>query len=207
MTLIPLVHRASILTSMAFASLFVYSNPARADVSCIVTDNGKAMCGIPMSIPRMCIATGNGKTTCGKFTTIKKEDESSNQSSEPRPETNKPFAGSGQRKEADKFVFLLKGCRRIDTNIKCELTISNKAESRGFQVQASGSTFVDYNGKTHRGSTSDIGGENSAQVTPGVNYAATITFENIPDQITRVQLLNLGFNYSSVQFRNISFVN
>jgi hypothetical protein len=206
MTLIRLVHRASILTSMAFASLLVYSNPAHADLSCIVADNGKAMCGIPISIPRMCISTG-GKTTCGKFTTIKKEGENSNQSSEPRPETNKPFTGSGQRKEADKFVFLLKGCRRIDTNIKCELTISNKAVARGFQIQASGSTFVDYNGKTHRGSTSEVSGEGYAKVTPGIDYAATITFENIPEQITRVQLLDLGFNYSSVQFRNISFVN
>ena len=130
MTLIRLVHRASLLTSMAFASLFVHSNPARADLSCIVADNGKAMCGTPMSIPRMCISTGNGKTACGKFTTIKKEGESSTQSLEPRPETNKPFTGSGQRKEADKFVFLLKGCRRIDTNIKCELTISNKGAER-----------------------------------------------------------------------------
>lgn len=206
MTLIRLVQRASILTGMAFASLFVHSNPARADLSCIVADNGKAMCGIPLSIPRMCISTG-GKTVCGKFTTIKKEGENSNQSLEPQPETNKPFTGSGQRKEANKFGFLLKGCRRIDTNIKCELTISNKAESRGLSIQPSVSTFVDYNGKTHRGSTSDVSGENNATITPGVNYAATITFENIPEQITRVQLLNLGFNYSSVQFRNISFVN
>ena len=127
---------------------------------------------------------------------------------EPRPETNKPFTGSGQRKEADKFVFLLKGCRRIDTNIKCELTISNKGAERSLYIQAVSSTFVDPNGKTHKGSTSDIGGQDArVDITPGVDYAATITFENLPDQITRVQLLNLGFNYKSVQFRNISFVN
>ena len=42
MTLIRLVHRASILTSMAFASLFVYSNPALADVSYLVAAKSAA---------------------------------------------------------------------------------------------------------------------------------------------------------------------
>ena len=209
MTLIRLVHRASILTSMAFASLFVYSNPARADVSCIVADNGKEMCGIPMSIPRMCIATGNGKTTCGKFTTIKKE------SSEPQLETSKPPQSSGYRKESDNITYLLRNCRRVSSDIKCNLIITTKkeGESIGLMTGKGYSSIIDSAGRTYPSSTLEYnGGINTvfnAASSPDVEYIVDINFENIPGQVTKAALVSVNTYPSNkvIQFRNVPFSN
>ncbi len=43
-------------------------------------------------------------------------------------------------------------------------------------------------------------------ISPGIDYLASITFENIPEQITKVPLLKI-YIVREVQFRNVSFSN
>ena len=139
-----------------------------------------------------CVITDQGNTVCGKLTTQQK----------------KPNQTSGQRKEVDNFVFLLKGCRRSDTTIKCNFQIANKGQERNLYVNAEYSAIVDSMGKSYSGSTIDIGGKNSNSlwtvITPGINYDASMTFENIPEQIAQAPILNSHFS-QKIQFRNISF--
>ena len=213
MTLIRLAHRASILTSMAFASLFVYGNPARADVSCIVADNGKAMCGTLISIPRMCISTG-GKTACGKFTSIK-EGESSNQSSEPQPQTSNPPQSSGYRKESDNVTYLLRNCRRVSSDIKCNFVITTKKEGKsiGLITGKGYSSIIDSAGRTYPSSTLEYNGSinNTFNTTSSsdVEYVVDINFENIPGQITKAALVSINTYPGNkvIQFRNVPISN
>ncbi len=169
--------QTSVLTSMVLSSLSIYSNPASAQ-------------------QRACVITDEGATVCGKLTT----------------QTKKPNQSSGQRKEVDKFVFILKGCRRSDTTIKCNLLVTNKGAERELYIQAvERSTIVDSVGKSYPGSTVDIGGKNSnalwTVISPGIDYSADISFENIPEQIAQAPVLNLYLHSQKVQFRNVSFSN
>jgi hypothetical protein len=214
MTLIRLVHRASILTSMAFASLFVYSNPARADVSCIVADNGKAMCGTLISIPRMCISTG-GKTACGKFTSIKQEGESQSQSLEPRQEASNPPPISGYRKQSDNVTYLLRNCRRVSSDIKCNFVITTKKEGQaiGLATGKGYSSIVDSAGRTYPSSNLEYNGNNSwyfnTIASSDVEYVVDINFENVSGQINKAALISINtYNGNKViQFRNVPFSN
>jgi hypothetical protein len=46
------------------------------------------------------------------------------------------------------------------------------------------------------------------RVVPDIEYLLVLNFKNIPDQITKTQLLEITLqNRKSVQFRNISFSN
>jgi hypothetical protein len=215
MTLIRLIQRASILAGMTVAGLSIPSNPVRAEIKefCIIASNGKTVCGKSRGIERMCVTTDGSNTICGKFKSAR---EGENQGQEAR----QPIQGTVARKEVDNVVYVLKGCRKSDTNIKCELTLTNKGSERSIQLRAYQSTFVDSAGKSHKGSTGDLGGQPSqeptATITPGIDYSASITFENVPDQAVKAQLLNLEFyhgvnsaylNVHPVQFKNVSFSN
>jgi hypothetical protein len=106
---------------------------------------------------------------------------------------------------------VLKDCKRSDTTIKCSLIVTNRGEERSLYINAySYSSIVDSNGKSYRGSTVDIGGNTNSgvhtKIAPGIDYAADITFEKIPEQITKIPLLKLYLG-EEVQFRNVSFLN
>lgn len=120
------------------------------------------------------------------------------------------------RKEVNNIVYLLKGCRKSDTTVKCELVIMNKATERGLRILASGygspSTIVDSTGKSYVASSIDIGGQSHPHdrnifIAPGIDYVAVLTFENVPEQVTKVPLLNVLSDERKIQFRNVSFSN
>ena len=205
MILIRIAQRASIVAGMTFAGLSSYNNPAKADITefCIIASNGKTLCGKPKRIEQMCITTDGSNTVCGKFKSAKEGQEQSQ-------ETRQPIKGIVARKEVGNVVYTLKGCRKFDTNVKCELGIMNKGTERSLQFY--NASFVDFNGKSHQSSTVDIGGKSNynivtAQITPGIDYSASVTFENVPDQVVKSQLLNLLFDGKAIQFRNVAFSN
>lgn len=210
MTLIRLIQRASILAGMTFAVLPVHSNPAQADTPqfCVVASNGKTACGTLKAVERACVATDAGSVICGKFKSAREEQAQGQ-------ESRQPVQGTVARKEVENVVFALKGCRKSDASVRCELTITSKSAEGQIQFRTVESTFVDTAGKSHKGSTGDLGGERTSFprtiMTPGIDYSASITFENVTDQAVKAQLLNLVFNYKSsnrsVQFRNVAFSN
>ncbi len=203
MTLIHLVQRASILAGMTFASLSLHSTSVRADSPqiCVITNNKKTVCGTLKTAERACITTDGSNSICGKFKSAKKGQEQ---------ETKQPIQNTSARKEVKNFVFTLKGCKKSGTNVKCELTIKNNGGENFIGFWADMSTFVDTAGKSHNGSTVDIGGASSSyqaiKMAPDIDYSASITFENVPERVVKAQLLNLKLN-ESVQFRNVPFSN
>jgi hypothetical protein len=207
MTLIRLIQRASILAGMTFAILPVYGNPAQADTPqfCVVASNGKTACGTLKAVERACVATDAGGVVCGKFKSAK-EGQAQGQ------EARQPSQVTIARKEVENVVFSLKGCRKSDSSIKCEFSILNKGKQRTLRLSAINSTLVDSAGKSHSGKVGDFGAQSSidpiASVSPEVDYSASITFENIPEQLINAQLLNLYFGLGkTVQFRNIPILN
>jgi hypothetical protein len=155
--------------------------------------------GKPVSAQqRVCVIADDGTTVCGKLIT-----------------QTKKSIDSVQRKEIDKFVILLKGCRRSDANIKCNFIITNKGEERSLTIYTTNYTaFVDSSGVSYFGSRVDVGGQSNSNlspvISPGIDYIADISFENIPQQITQVPLLNLVLNtpdLRTIKFRNVSFSN
>jgi hypothetical protein len=145
---------------------------------------------------RACVITDEGNTVCGKLTTQPKK-------------TNQT---SGQRKEVNKYVFLLKGCRRSDSNIKCTLQITNKSVERDLitSARSNTSTIIDSVGKAYSGSNVEIGGQTGGElrttISPGIDYTAEFNFQDIPEQITQAPVLNLYLD-GKIQFRNVSFSN
>ena len=142
--------------------------------------------------------TDDGATVCGKPTTVKKE-------------AKKPAQSSGYRKEVGNFVYALKGCTKVDTIVKCNLLITNRGAEKDLTINAQSlSTIVDSVGKYYLGSTVDIGGRSSGQVrttiSPGIDYVAVITFENVPERMIQAPLVNFYVD-SKVQFRNVAFSN
>ena len=203
MTIIRLIQRASILTGMTLASLAVHSNPAHADDPqfCIVASNGKTLCGQTRGIERMCITTDGTNNICGKFKSFKPAGQEAS-----TPIT--PNQGMVARKEVDNFVYTLKGCRKSDTTVKCELTIINKGKERQDVIYPGLTTFIDTNGKSNQASVADIGGTNGyVIITPGIDYSASITFNNVSEQLVKAQLLNIDTLHGKIQFRNVSFSN
>jgi hypothetical protein len=179
MNLIQISLRTSILISVALTSLIIDTGVARSQ-------------------QRACVITDDGATVCGKLTTTKKV-------------TQKPTQNSGFRKEANNFVFLLKGCTKVDTLVKCNLLITNRGAERNITINASRlSTIVDSVGKSYPGSTVDIGGQSSGQVgttiSPGIDYVAVISFENVPERMIQAPLVNFYLD-GKVQFRNVAFSN
>ena len=43
-------------------------------------------------------------------------------------------------------------------------------------------------------------------VSPGIDYVAVITFENVPERMVQAPLVNFSLG-SNVQFRNVAFSN
>ncbi len=82
---------------------------------------------------RACVITDEGATVCGKLTT----------------QTKKPIKSSGYRKEVDNFIISLKGCRRSNTTINCDVTITNKGKDEAIRIYPGWSSMVDSLGKSH----------------------------------------------------------
>jgi hypothetical protein len=180
MNLVRMFAQTSILASMILTVLSIYSNPASAQ-------------------QRACVITDEGATVCGKLTT----------------QTKKPSPNSAYRKEVDGFIFLLKGCSRSEENIKCDLAMTNKGQERTLEINRPNCKIVDFFGKSHYSPTLDLDGKTGVndtfpqvRVVPDIEYLLVLNFKNIPDQITKTQLLEITLqNRKSVQFRNISFSN
>lgn len=142
---------------------------------------------------KTCVITDEGTTVCGKPTTqIKKSNQNST-----------------YRKEVNNFIFILKNCSKLDTNVKCDFTITNKGLERELVIYTTSSKLVDPDGKSHYAYSLDfdsrVGDTNyspRATIVPGVDYAATLNFKNMQDKIARFQLLEISTNGKSVQFRN-----
>lgn len=206
MTLIRLVQRASILAGMTFASLSFHSTSVLANSPqiCVISSNGKTVCGTLKTGERACVTTDGNNSICGKFKSAIEGQE---------PEARQPTQGTVARSEVKNFVFTLKGCRKSGTNVKCELKITNNGGGNFIAFWADMSTFIDTAGKSHKGSTGDLGGASSSftstRMTSGVDYSASITFKNVPDRVVTAQLLSLKFFESNefVEFRNVSFAN
>ncbi len=150
-----------------------------------------------LSQQRTCVINDDGATICGKPTTVKKE-------------TKKPQS-TGYRKEINNFVLLLKKCKRSDTNVKCDLVVTNKGAERELSLNPAFIKIIDSAGKSHQCQTVEFGsGDVTAKITPGVEYAATLNFGNIPDQISQAQILEIDTGVTGVgvfQFRKVYFTN
>jgi hypothetical protein len=151
-----------------------------------------------------CIITEDGATMCGKPTTGK-------------PQKNKKAQKSVN---SEGFIITLKGCRRDGSVVTCELNINNKGKEGSIKINgyngrsiygAYGSKIVDANGKTHNASRVDFDGssnatDRTASLTPGIDYAASLTFDNMPE-MNRAQLLSILIGsrtkVDSANFRNI----
>ncbi len=87
MTLLRLVHRASILAGMTLASLSIHSNPAHADTPqfCVIASNGKTACGTPLkAVERACVTTDGSNSICGKFKSAR-EGQAQDEATNPTP--------------------------------------------------------------------------------------------------------------------------
>ncbi len=210
MTLIRLIQRASILAGMTFASLPFYSNPAHADTPqfCVIASNGKTACGTLKTVERACVTTDNGGSVCGKFKSARE-----GQEQEPKQEEAKnPTPSAGYRKEVDGITYLLRSCRREDSNVKCNLVITTKKDNKSLYI-ASGkgySSIVDSSGRTYPTSTLEYNGSSSTafnvNLSLGVDYVVDFNIENVPGQITKASLVNISvIGGKVIQFRNVAF--
>jgi hypothetical protein len=205
MTLLRLIQRASILAGMTFASLSVHSNPAHAQLqACIVADNGKTVCGQSGEIERLCVTTDGRNKICGKFKSVKEE--------KGQEEARTPAPIAGYRKEVNNFVLTLESCRRVDENVRCQIKIFNKGTKKDIGIDTSGSSLLDLAGRSHPGSVTDFGsgsGSTTAEIDSKTDIVVSITFNNVPGQIVKAQLLNLAFykGIKPIQFRNVPVSN
>jgi hypothetical protein len=107
-------------------------------------------------------------------------------------------------REAEGLTFLLKGCRKADSTVKCDFTVTSKRATQ-FGMMAWYNAIVDAEGKSYPGSLVDIGGRSAnnvgATIEPGINYALVLTFQNIPEQVATATILKLG---NGIQYRNVS---
>jgi hypothetical protein len=207
MTLLRFIQRASILAGMTLTGFSFHSDPSRADDGqfCVTASNGKTACGKIKIIERLCVTTDGNNSICGKFKSFKPTGEEASTPS-------KPSQGAIARKEVNNIVYLLKGCRKSDTSVKCELVLTNKAAERNFQIDGNSySSIVDYNGKSYSTCSIDLGGKSGSNrnisIAPGIDYVAIITFKNIPEQVTKAALLNLDSDGKKIQFRSVPFSN
>lgn len=207
MTLIRLVQRVSILAGMTFAGLPFHGNSAHADTPqfCVVASNGKTVCGTLKAVERACVTTDGSNSICGKF-------KSASEGQGQQQEAKNPAPSAGYRKEVDNFVLTLESCRRVDENVRCQLKIFNKGAKKSVFISTSAASIVDFTGRSYPGSQSDFGngpGSSSAEIDSKTDIIVSITFNNIPGQIVKAQLLNFPFygGIKPVQFRNISVLN
>jgi hypothetical protein len=179
MNLMRTVRCTNVLATLILASLFIHAKPARSQ-------------------QRACVVSDDGVTVCGRPTAVKKG-------------ASKPTQVSAYRKEINNFALLVKGCKRVDANIKCDLVVTNKGVERDLSLNPAFIKIIDSVGRSHQCQTVDFGGVGNvtAKITPGIDYAATITFNDIPDQISQAQILeiNAGYDVGVFQFRKVSFTN
>jgi hypothetical protein len=159
----------------------------------------------PASAERGCIVTDEGSTICGNTT--------------PKKSKQQPSQSTGSKTVATNNLLVeLKGCsRQDDTNIVCEFTITNKGERGSLDLYSLFSSMIDSNGKNYKplysqlSSSGGVLGASIYEAEPGIAYAASLTFKNIPQSVNKAQLLTIGaqLNYKSprIQFRNITFSN
>lgn len=151
---------------------------------------------------RACIVTENGATMCGKLINAK-------------PQSNKKAQNSTN---SEGFIITLKGCRRAVSVVSCEININNKGKEGmiaiyGYNyIYKYGSKIVDASGKTYYASKVDFDGSSDGLVrtvllSPGIDYSASLTFENVPE-IDRAQLFSVQIGSRTkgdyANFRNIS---
>jgi hypothetical protein len=203
MTLIRLFQRASILASMTFISLPFQSNPAQAETKefCIITSNGKTLCGKPRGIERMCITTDGSNTVCGKFKSAKEEQGE-------QPESIKPSRASGSQTVVNGITFSVKGCTQSDTDIKCIFSLRNNRAARNIGFEPNSAVITDSSGKTYRATFIEMGGQNISwtnviTATPGIDYEAAFTFKDIQVAVKKAQLLSFPLDGKLVNLRNI----
>lgn len=139
-----------------------------------------------------CVITEDGSTVCGKRA----------------PQIKKPDRSAVQNRDIKNYTISLKGCTRQDISVKCSLTVKNTGTERRFSISPVNSSLVDAKGRAYKGEQISIGGKTDVYslltISPGIEYAAEITFENIPAQISGVPIINIYTNAGKVQFRNVS---
>jgi hypothetical protein len=214
MTLIRLIQAASILAGVTVAGLSFHNNPVHADTPtpqfCVIASNGKTACGTLKEVERACVTTDDNKTVCGKYKSVRGEQ------AQGQTEARNPVQSSGFRKEVDNIVFTLDSCKQVGTEVSCQVSAKNKGKDRTLSTTPSSCSLVDSSGKSHSGSSIDIGrglnqSSTTANIAPDSEFYTTIVFSGISQQITKVQLLSISF-YSGlsgkpVQFKNIPISN
>ncbi len=183
---------------LAASSLFLLAPPSQSQDSpqyCVANDGGKTVCGKLKKVERMCVTTNGSNSICGKFKGTEEEREAS-----------KPPQRSDYRKEIDGFVYTLEGCRRVDANVRCIITIVNKGKVAK-ALYTDRATLIDSTGKSHDAKANLGNGYSYANISPGIDVYSTITFQDIPDRALKVELLSLDISNKSIQFRNIPISN
>lgn len=146
-----------------------------------------------MAAPQeVCVKTSSGDVVCGM----------------PVAKTSsKPKLYQSNEKEALGLFYSFKGCKRFDSVVKCNFTLTSKRKGQ-FHMAAWGNKIIDTEGKSYPGSLVDIGGRSDnrvvATIEPGINYALVLTFKDVPEQVTTAPLLklNTGIQYSNVSMSN-----
>jgi hypothetical protein len=177
--------KISTIIALTATNLSLFDRSARAERGCVVTDEGDTICG----------------------------------STTPKKSKQQPSQSTGSKKVVTNNLLVeLKRCSRQDeTNIVCEFSITNKGERGYLSLSSSSSGMIDSSGKSRQALSSQLGssggvlGASIDEAEPGIAYAASLTFKNIPQSIKKAQLLTVGvlLNYrgSRIQFRNIPFSN
>ena len=153
---------------------------------------------------RSCITTDEGTTVCGNTA--------------PKKNKKQPSQSNGSKKLVGNLLVELKRCsRQDDTNIVCEFTLTNKGERRSLDLYSLFSAMIDSSGQSHQalysrlGSSGGVLGASLYEAEPDIDYAASLTFKDVPQSVNTVQLLTIGaqINYASrrIQFRNIPISN
>jgi hypothetical protein len=199
MTLIRFVQRAGILAGITLSGIAFHGGSATADTEkfCVIASNGKTVCGPLKAVERACVTTDGNGVVCGKFKSVATEQE-----------TRQTVSGNAPRAMVNNIAFSLKGCNRSDTTIKCVFSIINKGSAKYITISGREASITDFSGKMYNGSSAEIGGNNSGkntmQVTPEIDYEASITFENTPAGVKKAQVLSFPFESKTVNLRNIT---
>ena len=205
MILTRLIQRASILATLTIASIPFYNNPAQAKPqACIVTDNGRTVCGQARAIERMCVTTDGTNNICGKFKSAKEDRRQ-------EPEATRPAQGSDSQVAIGNVAFSIKECRQTETTVICSFSIMNKGADRDISFEPSYARITDPSGRTYIATFIEMGGQNiswtnTMTANSGINYEATFTFKNIPAGVRKAQLLSFPFDNRTVKLRNINFI-
>jgi hypothetical protein len=170
--------------ALTATNLSLFDRSARAERGCIITDEGATICG----------------------------------STAPKKSKKQPSQSNGSKKLVGNLLVELKGCYRQDeTKITCEFNITNKGERRSLDLFSLFSDMIDSSGQSHKALYSRLGaaggvlGASLYEAEPDISYAASLTFNDIPQSVNKVQLLaistKLGSTSGRIQFRNIPVSN